>query len=54
MFYINTRYGGQTETIDEFETRKEAREMLTEYRLAAPVMGYYLSIRCTREWRETA
>lgn len=51
MKYINTRYPGYVETVDEFETYKEAREMLKEYRLASPEMGYYLSNRCTNEWR---
>lgn len=51
--YINIKEQGQVETIDEFETRKEAKEMIKEYRL---VYNYgvlpYLSSRCTKEWRE--
>jgi hypothetical protein len=50
--YINTKQGGTVETVDEFDTAKEAREMLAEYRMASPGMGYYLSSRCTKEWRE--
>jgi hypothetical protein len=49
--YINTRYGGSVETVDEFADPKEARKMLAEYQMSAPQMGYYLSSRCTKEWR---
>ncbi len=52
MIYINTRTRWGVETIDEFTTRKEAREMLTEYRLAYGSEGgaLYLSSRPTVEW----
>jgi hypothetical protein len=53
MFYINTRYSGEVEMVDQFDNRKEARAMLSEYQLSAPEMGYYLSSRATREWRES-
>lgn len=53
MFYINTKTIDGVETVDQFETRKEAREMLSEYQMSAPEMGYYLSTRATREWRES-
>ena len=49
MTYINIKYT-TVETIDEFETYKEAKEMLTEYRLAG--MNGYLSNRSTKQWRE--
>jgi hypothetical protein len=52
MHYINTKHGGAVETVDEFEDRKEARKMLAEYQMSAPYMGYYLSSRSTKEWRE--
>lgn len=55
--YINGREIGSrtTETIDEFDTREEAKEMLSEY-----VQAYrdshdlWLSSRCTKEWRESS
>lgn len=53
MTYINSKHNGTVETIDEFETREEARAMLAEYRVAFPA-GYslYLSPRCTKEWKD--
>ena len=53
-YYINMRESGQVETIDEFETRKEAREMLAEYRFGFNPCGLYpyLSTRCTKDWRD--
>ncbi len=50
MYYINIRYNGAVETVDEFETYKEARLMLIEYRMGDS--GYYISKRSTKEWRE--
>ena len=50
MCYINFRYNGETETCDEFEDKKEAEFMLIEYQMVS--CGYYLSQRCTKEWRE--
>lgn len=34
MYKIIGKYCGVTEEIDEFETREEAMQMLTEYRMA--------------------
>ena len=51
--YINYKSKGKVETVDEFTTRKEGLVMLTEYQMSAPYMGYYLSTRCTKEWRES-
>ena len=51
--YINVKENGKTETIDEFETRKEARGMLKEYKIANSYYhNAYLSSRSTKEWRE--
>ncbi len=50
MWYVNIKYNGVVETVDEFETAKEARLMLTEYLMIDG--GYYLSKRCTNEWRK--
>jgi len=50
--YINIKTDGQTETIDEFETRREAIKMLKEYRIASSwYVGAYLSNRSTKDWR---
>ena len=52
MIYINRRGQGYTETVDEFETRKEAREMIIEYRMADPSARFWMSQRCCRDWAE--
>lgn len=36
MVYVQRKGQGYRETVDSFETRKEARAMLVEYRLADP------------------
>lgn len=54
MTYINLKdpYTKQTETIDEFETRREARRILKEYRIASNYYsGAYLSQRSTNDWK---
>ena len=51
--YINMRTSDGVETVDEFTTRKEALEMLVEYRIAyGPVGHLYLSSRSTKEWTD--
>ena len=56
MFYINSKCDNGTETIDAFETRKEAETMLAEYRIAYRGTGttLWLSQRATKEWREAS
>ncbi len=51
MIYINMKTAGVVETVDEFATHKEAREMLTEYRMAFGPCDLYMSSRCTQDWR---
>ena len=51
MIYIQRKDGRYLETVDEFETRKEAREMLKEYRLSDRSAEYYASQRCCKEWK---
>ena len=50
MVYINKKCDNGTETVDEFETRKEAREMLAEYRMSDRASEYYMSQRACRDW----
>lgn len=52
MYYINYREYGKVETADEFETMKEARDMLKEYNMCFTHVTCYISPRCTKEWRE--
>lgn len=49
MIYIQ-RKSSTLETVDEFETRKEALAMLKEYQLADQSARYYLSTRPCRGW----
>lgn len=53
MRYIQRRdiVSRQLETVDEFETCKEAREMLKEYRLSDSSAEYYISQRACKEWK---
>jgi hypothetical protein len=48
--YVQRRGNGYLETVDEFETRKEARAMLAEYQMSDPAGTYYLSRRPCRDW----
>jgi hypothetical protein len=50
MFYIQLRGSHGLETVDEFETRKEARAMLREYQMLSGGQ-YYMSSRACKEWR---
>ena len=49
MIYIQ-RKSSILETVDEFETRKEALAMLKEYRQTDRSATYYLSKRPCRAW----
>jgi len=53
MKYIQRKAAHQLETVDEFETMKEARAMLKEYRLSDPSARYYISSRACRDWKTT-
>jgi len=50
--YIQRRDSNQLETVDEFDTRKEARAMLAEYQVADPFASYYLSSRPCKGWNK--
>lgn len=52
--YIQRNGDGYLETVDEFETMREARAMLAEYRLADQSADYYLSSRACKDWRESS
>jgi hypothetical protein len=54
MIYIQRRDSSrQLETIDQFDTIKEARSMLIEYRKADPSATYYMSRRPCNEWKQS-
>ena len=50
--YIQRRGDNQLETVDEFETQKEAISMLQEYRLSDPTAYFYISQRSCINWVE--
>ena len=52
MYYIQRKGQGQLETVDQFETRKEAREMLAEYEMSDPSASCYISTRSCKAWRD--
>lgn len=52
MRYINIKGNYGTETVDQFETYREAFEMLKEYRLSDSSNYYYVSQRCVKDWNE--
>jgi hypothetical protein len=50
MYFIQRKDRNGLETVDEFETTKEARAMLAEYRVADPYAEYYISSRACKAW----
>ncbi len=50
MSYIQRRGNGYLETVDQFDTLKEARLMLAEYRLADQTAYFYISSRACKGW----
>jgi len=54
MVYLNFQHGSfPKETVDQFDTMKEARAMLQEYEMVGGGR-YWLSSRCCANWKETA
>jgi hypothetical protein len=49
--YIQRKDSNGLETVDQFETRKEARAMVKEYALSDPSATYYTSARPCRHWK---
>ena len=52
MKYIQRKDESGLETVDEFETMREAREMLTEYLVSDPSACYYISSRPCKGWTD--
>lgn len=50
MVYVQRKGGRYLETVDEFDTWKEARAMVVEYRMADPSASHYLSSRPCKGW----
>lgn len=52
MKYIQRKDTNYLETVDEFQTMKEAREMLKEYRMSDNSAHYYISQRPCKNWKK--
>jgi hypothetical protein len=50
MIYIQRKNNGYLETVDAFNTIKEARAMLKEYQLSDSSAEYYISRRACKAW----
>ena len=48
--YIQRKDASGLETVDQFDTRKEARAMVREYALSDPSANYYTSQRACKDW----
>ena len=52
MYYINVKLKNEVETMDEFESYKEAKLAVKEYRMITDLHSAYISSRCTKIWKE--
>tara|TARA_R110000824_G_scaffold373808_1_gene564240 strand:+ start:96 stop:281 length:186 start_codon:yes stop_codon:yes gene_type:complete len=54
MNYINYKFSSSlgTETIDETETRKEAKYLVSEYQSSDPYGNYWISQKPCKAWIE--
>lgn len=50
MYYIQRKEGKELETVDQFDTRKEARDMVKEYQMSDTSARYYISTRACKHW----
>lgn len=48
--YVQRKEGTRLETVDEFDSKEEARDMLAEYRLRDHSAEYYLSGKPCKAW----
>jgi len=53
MNYIQRRDAYQLETVDEFESRREANAMLIEYQMSDPSATCYISSRACKDWHDS-
>ncbi len=52
MLYIQRKDSNGLETVDQFETRKEARAMVKEYIISDNSAQYYISSRACKNWKQ--
>ena len=53
MRYIQRKDPEGLETVDQFDTDKEAREMVKEYRMSDKSAAFYISTRPCKGWNNT-
>jgi len=51
-YYIQRKDGKELETVDEFETLREAKAMVREYQMADRSAWHYVSSRACKDWHE--
>jgi hypothetical protein len=51
-YFIQRKDRRELETVDEFETKKEALKMLKEYRMSDRTVYFYISKRPCKHWIE--
>jgi len=51
MTYIQRKDQYSLETVDQFETRKEAANMLKEYKMSDRTAQFYMSSRACKGWK---
>ena len=51
MHYIQRRDSNGLETVDQFETLREARAMCAEYQFGDRYASYYVSKRACKDWK---
>ena len=51
-YYIQRKDSNGLETVDEFESYTESKNMVIEYRISDPSAMYYISSRCCKAWKE--
>ena len=49
-YYIQRKEGRDLETVDEFDSWKEARDMVKEYRMSDRTADFYISRRACKHW----
>ena len=50
MKYINYKYNGENETIDECDKFRDAKYLLSEYQMSDPYGEYWISSRKCKNW----
>jgi hypothetical protein len=52
VYYIQRKDGSTLETVDEFDSYKEAKVMVKEYRISDTSASYYISSRACKSWKD--